>query len=290
MSKAPPDGGDPITGTELAVVCVSFSLPAALLMYKVADAIATYIVGGQPAAGWSPAQHADIGSMMAALFLGGWSAFGAFLLWVMVPSDDASPARTPAGWWPRLWRTVAAYAAVHVLMVLLRAALDPAGGATPGPYPTGLDHLVLMVTLAAGGGPVEEPVFVALPFAVAALVLGRRRRQAGPAAARRRALWLLPEIIVISSALRGALHLYQGWMAAGAAIVWGAGACLIYLRWRSITGLIVGHIAFNVIFADLLARLDSPTIVYAAIALTVAAGLAAVLTPRRHRPGASNAA
>lgn len=289
MSETPPDGDAPITGTELAVVCLSFSLPVLFLGYRIADAIATYIVGGQPAAGWSPAQHADVGSMMSSLFLGLWSAFGAGLLWVMMPSD-ASPARMPAGWWPRLWRTVAAYAAVQVLMVLLRAALDTAGGAAPGPYPTGIDHLVLVVTLAAGGGPVEEPVFVALPFAVAALVLLRRRRQAGPAAARRRALWLLPAIIVVSSALRGALHLYQGWTAAGAAIVWGAGACLIYLRWRSVTGLIVGHIAFNVIFADLLARLDSPTIVYAAIALTVAAGLAAVLTPRKPRPGVSNAA
>lgn len=135
--------------------------------------------------------------------------------------------------------TVVAYGVVDAAQLAFGSVVDygtPTVVAPDAQFAYAVKHLLTT-------GLYEEATFAAIPAAAAelAIALCARRRPVG----RLTRIGIRVSGIVVGGVLRGVLHFYQGPTAAGVAVVWGAAAVLIYLRWRSIAGLVVVHGWYN---------------------------------------------
>lgn len=146
----------------------------------------------------------------------------------------------------------AIFAAVTVSRVISRG-IDATflGQSGPSELTTADDWFQAAFSLIAGAA--EEPFYSALPILLVALACARWRI----------GHWLVIVAIVISAASRGLMHLYQGVPWALDGVFWGAVAVYTYYRYRSLTGLIIGHTLFNAI--NLGVNLDLPVLKWAAI-------------------------
>jgi membrane protease YdiL (CAAX protease family) len=58
--------------------------------------------------------------------------------------------------------------------------------------------------------------------------------------------WRIPMIIIVSATIRGSYHLYQGFGGFVGNLIMGAIFGLIYLKWRRVTPLIIGHTLLDI--------------------------------------------
>ncbi|NMD58329.1 hypothetical protein HHU10_22175 [Tsukamurella columbiensis] len=263
------------------------------------DAYTLYVWSGASPAGWSPSTGIDWSNLAFVAVTGTGSLAAGIIVTRTMPAPPADRCPSPIAWrrsWPRVWRTAVVYLAVmstvavfarsYILAPLLREhAPSTMPALSDTPLSTGPVRIAEVFQIAIYGGPFEEPVFVVLPLLGASLV-ALFLNQYGPAAIAARFLtYAVPAIVIVSMVGRTGIHLYQGADAAIAAAVWGAAACLLYLRWRSLGGLVLAHVTYNVIYVDVLRRIGSVALLTATTGVLVlgAAALGVYVLREHHR-------
>lgn len=281
-----------------AVGWVLGGIATLLMMSLVCDAYTVYVWGGASPAGWSPSTGIDWSNLAFATVMGTVSLAAGIIVTLTMPTPPADSCPAPISWrrsWPRLWRTAVVYLAVMstvavfvralIIAPVLRAhAPSTVPEVSSAPLSTGAVRIAEVFQFVIYSGPFEEPVFVALPILGASLVTLFLNQYGSARAAQWFVMCAMPVLVIASLVGRAGIHLYQGADAAIAAVVWGAAALLLYLRWRSLVGLVLGHVVYNVVYVDVLRRIGSVALLLTTTGLLIAASAAiGVAALRKHR-------